>query len=174
MAEDVIAIGECGLDYFKNHSSQSEQDRALRSQIDIALEHNLPMVFHVRDAWDDFFAILRDNPKVRGVIHSFTGHEREVDLALEQGRLCFGLNGIMTFTKDEEQLKAARKIPLDHLILETDCPYLTPAPHRGKRNEPGYVGLVNDFLATLRGEDAAVLAQHTTQNTIDLFSLDSL
>ena len=172
MAEDVVAIGECGLDYFKNHATKSEQDYALRAQLDIALEHNLPVVFHVRDAWQDFFTTLNDYPKIRGVIHSFTGHEAEVDRALSHNsKLYFGLNGIMTFTQEETQLQAARAIPAERMLLETDCPYLTPAPHRGKRNEPSYVPLIADFLARLRGVEIAELGRQTTENAETLFAL---
>lgn len=172
MAEDVVAIGECGLDYFKNHASQSEQDHALRAQLDIASEHNLPVIFHVRDAWADFFEVLADYPKIRGVIHSFTGHPSEVEQALRHGGFYFGLNGIMTFTKDQEQLEAARLVPADKLLLETDSPYLAPPPHRGKRNEPAFVLDVAEFVATLRGEELQKLTSQTTLNAIKLFDLD--
>lgn len=174
LAEDVIAIGECGLDYYRNHATKNEQDRALRAQIEIAIEHNLPLVFHVRDAWADFFTVLRDYPQARGVIHSFTGHPAEVDLALEHdGQLYFGLNGIMTFTKDDDQLTAARKLPADRLLLETDCPYLAPVPYRGKRNEPAYVPAIAEFLAILRGVEVAELTHQTDLNAQSLFGLES-
>ena len=172
LAEDVIAIGECGLDYYRNLATKQEQDRALRAQIEIALEHNLPLIFHVRDAWEDFFAVLQDYPKLRGVIHSFTGHQAEVERAMgHDGELFFGLNGIMTFTKDEVQLQAARSIPADRVLLETDCPYLAPVPHRGKRNEPAYVPAIAEFLALLRGVEIDVLARDTTRNAESLFGL---
>lgn len=174
LAEEVIAIGECGLDYFKNHATHNEQDRALRAQIEIALEHNLPLIFHVRDAWSDFFSTLHDYPAVRGVIHSFTGHQAEVEQVLDHdGELFFGLNGIMTFTKDEAQLVAARAIPVDRLLLETDSPYLAPNPHRGKRNEPAYVPAIADFLATLRGVEVKSLATQTTANAYEIFGIGS-
>ncbi|MDQ5943940.1 MAG: TatD DNase family protein [Patescibacteria group bacterium] len=173
LAEDVVAIGECGLDYYRNIATKQQQDRALRAQIEIALEYHLPLVFHVRDAWDDFFTVLRDHPKARGVIHSFTGHQSEVERALSHdGKLYFGLNGIMTFTKDEAQLEAARLIPNDRLLLETDCPYLAPVPYRGKRNEPAYVPQIADFLALLRGSPREQLAQETTQSAETLFGLE--
>lgn len=172
LAEDVIAIGECGLDYYRNLATRQEQDRALRAQIEIALEYNLPIIFHVRDAWEDFFAVLKDYPKLRGVIHSFTGHHAEVERAMSHdGELFFGLNGIMTFTKDEAQLEAARSIPADRMLLETDCPYLAPVPHRGKRNEPAYVPVIADFLALLRGVGVDVLAHDTTRNAERLLGL---
>lgn len=173
LAEDVIAIGECGLDYFKNHSSKEDQEHALRQQIEIALEHNLPLVFHVRDAWDDFFKILKEYPDARGVVHSFTGHPQEVDKILaHSGELYFGLNGIMTFTKDDSQIEAAKLIPDNRLLLETDSPFLAPAPKRGRRNEPAEVTLVAGFLAELRGQGVESLASSTTANAIRLFELE--
>lgn len=171
-SSDVVAIGECGLDYYKNHASKSEQDHVLRAQVELALEADLPLVFHVRDAWDDFFAVLKDYPVLRGVIHSFTGHQREVERALEhKGELYFGLNGIMTFTKDEAQLAAARMIPVERIVLETDCPYLAPVPHRGKRNEPAYVPAIVDFLSLLRGEELDQFTKVTTDNAQRLFGI---
>lgn len=172
MAEDVVAIGECGLDYFHNDVSPETQEYMLRVQIEIALEHGLPVVFHVRDAWADFIRIIADYPRLRGVIHSFTGYSEEVVLAIKHpGELYFGLNGIMTFTKDEAQLEAARQIPRERLLLETDCPFLAPIPYRGKRNEPAYLPYVGEFLATLYGSSADDLAKLTTQNAYQLFDI---
>ncbi len=175
MAEDVVAIGECGLDYFRNAVPRDMQEHMMRAQIEIALEHNLPVIFHVRDAWDDFFRITQDYAQLRGVIHSFTGHGSEVQRALQhQGELYFGLNGIMTFTKDDGQLEAARSMPMDRILLETDCPFLAPAPYRGKRNEPAYLPAVVDVLATLRGVSTEEIARTTTANAHELFMLDVL
>lgn len=175
MAEDVVAIGECGLDYFRNVVPQDLQEHMLRAQIEIALEYNLPAIFHVRDAWDDFFRILEDYAQLRGVIHSFTGHTQEVQQALKHpGELYFGLNGIMTFTKDDAQLEAVRAMPRERVLLETDCPFLAPAPYRGKRNEPAYLPAVADVLATLQGVSVEELAQVTTANANELFMLDVL
>lgn len=162
------AIGECGLDYYRNLSRREEQQAALTFQIELALEHNLPLVFHVREAWDEFFATIKNYPALRGVVHSFTGGPQEVDRAMDYN-LYFGLNGIMTFTKDQEQLEAARLIPSDRLLLETDSPYLTPAPLRGKRNEPANVALVARFLSEIRNEDYALLAEQTNKNIQQLF-----
>ena len=120
----LIAIGECGLDYYRNNSPKAQQHDALEFQLQLAQELALPLVFHVRDAWQDFFAALKKYPKVRGVIHSFTGTTKEVEQAMGY-ELFFGLNGIMTFTKDQAQLEAAKIIPADRLLLETDCPYLS-------------------------------------------------
>lgn len=173
MADDVIAIGECGLDYFKNKSPRDQQEHVLRAQIEIALQHNLPLIFHVRDAWDDFIRILTDYPKVRGVVHSFTGHVAQVDALLKYSdQLYFGLNGIMTFTRDDNQLAAAKHIPSERLLLETDAPFLSPVPNRGKRNEPSGVVHVANFLAELRGQSVSNLADVTTGNARHLFGIE--
>lgn len=166
----VVAIGECGLDYFYNHSDKSDQFASLEFQFQLAKDNNLPMIFHVRDAFDDFWPIYDNFKGTRGVIHSFTSSTRDLDEALSRG-LYIGLNGIMTFTKDDTQLAAAKAVPLDRLVLETDAPFLTPAPLRGKVNEPKNVSITAEFLAQLRGEDLPALASATTQNACHLFGL---
>ncbi len=166
----LVAVGECGLDYYRNLSSKPAQFRALEFQLGLALEQDLPVVFHIRDAWADFWPILQDHPGIRGVVHSFTGGPAEVERAHEFG-LSFGLNGIMTFTKDAAQLEAAKAISADKLLLETDCPFLAPVPYRGKRNEPAYVSHTAQFLAELRGEKLEELATSTSRNAKALFKL---
>ncbi|MSR68379.1 TatD family deoxyribonuclease [Candidatus Saccharibacteria bacterium] len=166
----LVAIGECGLDYYRNNSPKAQQLEALEFQLQLAKELELPLVFHVRDGWQDFFATLGNYPKVRGVIHSFTGTTAEVEQALGYD-LFFGLNGIMTFTKDQAQLEAAKIIPANKLLLETDCPYLSPIPFRGKRNEPSFVKYSGEFLAELRGEQYPELINSTTTNAKALFKL---
>ncbi len=166
----VVAVGECGLDYFYEHSSKTNQEKLLRKQLGIAAEHNLPLIFHVRDAFDDFWPIFDTYQGLRGVIHSFTATRKELDEILARG-LYVGLNGIMTFTKREAQLEAAKAVPLDHLLLETDAPFLTPAPLRGKICEPKHLRVTADFLTGLRGESLEALASATTRNAQILFGL---
>ena len=166
----VVAIGECGLDYFYNHSPKEAQARMLRWQIELALQHNLPMIFHVREAFEDFWPIFDDYQGIRGVIHSFSATEKELAQILQRD-LYVGLNGIMTFTKNPAQLAAAKAVPLDHLLLETDAPFLTPVPERGKLCQPKHVHLIAQFLSTLRAESLDILAEHTTRNTGALFSI---
>jgi len=168
--DKVVGIGECGLDYFRSESSREDQERALRFQIELGLEHDLAMVFHVRDAFPDFFQILDDYDRVRGVVHCFTAGTDEMREATDRG-LYIALNGIMTFTKDARQLAAAKATPLDKLVLETDCPFLTPAPKRGQRNEPANVALTAAFLATLRGEPLEDLESATSRNAEELFRI---
>ena len=166
----LVAVGECGLDYYRNQSSKEDQTRALKFQIELALNQGLPLIFHVRDAWDDFFSIISEYPDIRGVIHSFTGTSEEVQKA-SRYNLYFGLNGIMTFTKDPSQLEAAKKIPADKLLLETDCPFLTPEPKRGKRNEPANIKYVAEFLSRLRNETLTQISQSSSTNAKTLFGL---
>jgi len=166
----VVAVGECGLDYYYNHSPKEDQAKILRFQIELALEHNLPMIFHVRDAFDDFWKIFDDYKNIRGVVHSFTATEKELAQILERG-LYVGLNGIMTFTKNDEQLAAAKAVPLDRLVLETDAPFLTPAPKRNEICEPKHVRTTAEFLANLRGESLEDLSAATTANAQKLFGI---
>lgn len=169
----VVAVGECGLDYFYNHSPRDDQIEMLRAQLELAQAHNLPVIFHVREAFDDFWPIYDDFPGLRGVLHSFTDSQTNLDKALKRG-LFIGLNGIMTFTRDPAQQAMARAVPLNKLVLETDAPYLTPVPHRGTINEPANTRVVAEFLAKLRGESLEELAAQTTQNARELFSIRDL
>jgi len=164
----VVAVGECGLDYFYGHSSKEDQHKVLRFQIELALQHNLPMIFHVREAFDDFWPIFDSYQGIRGVMHSFSAGERELGQIVERG-LYVGLNGIMTFTKNDAQLAAAKAVPHDRLVLETDAPFLTPAPDRNAVCEPKHVRVTAEFLANLRGESLEALATVTTTNARKLF-----
>lgn len=166
----VVAIGEIGLDYYYEHSPKEAQEKLLRFQLDVAQEHNLPVIFHVRDAFDDFWPIFDEYEGLRGVIHSFTASADEVGRIVERG-LMVGLNGIMTFTKNQVQLEAAKAVPLDNLLLETDAPFLTPVPFRGKICEPKYVRVTAEFLGSLRGESLETLAAATTANARRLFNI---
>ncbi len=168
----VVAIGECGLDYYYDNSPKADQQRALEYQLYLARSLNLPCIFHVRDAFDDFWPIFDRFSGLRGVVHSFSATPRELDQVLSRG-LYVGLNGIMTFTKDEKQLAAAQAVPLEKLLLETDAPFLTPPPKRGTMNEPANVDLVAAFLARLRGESLEVLHKATTDNARSLYRLTS-
>ena len=167
---NVVAIGECGLDYYYEHSPKNDQQKLLRFQLDIATEKNLPVIFHVRDAFEDFWPIIDEHKGLRGVIHSFTGTRSELHEILSRG-FYVGLNGIMTFTKKDEQIAMAKAVPLDKLLLETDAPYLTPVPYRGKICEPKHVRVTASYLSTLRGESLESLAAATTQNARDLFKI---
>ena len=168
----VVAVGECGLDYFYNHSSKVDQEKILRFQMELALSNDLPMIFHVREAFEDFWPILDGYVGVRGVIHSFTATQKELDATLKRG-LYVGLNGIVTFTTNAEQLAAIKSVPLEKMLLETDAPFLTPKPYRGKICMPKHVRLTAEFLSDLRGETLERIADVSTSNARFLFSLET-
>lgn len=166
----VVAIGECGLDYYYEHSPKTDQLTVLKFQIELALEAGLPLIFHVREAFDDFWPVLDKYSGLRGVVHSFTDSAQNLAKALERG-LYVGVNGIATFAKNPALVEVYKSIPLDQLLLETDAPFLAPTPYRGSINEPKRLGAVADFLAELRGEDRRQLATTTTANARKLFSI---
>lgn len=171
-SDKLAAIGECGLDYFY-HQQPSVRQRQLelfRWQLQLARDLGLPLIFHVRQAFEDFWQIYEEF-KLPAVVHSFSDDVRQVEKGLGYAELYFGLNGIMTFSKEEEQLAAARAVPIDRLLLETDAPYLTPVPFRGKVNKPEYLRNICDFLAELRGETTQALARQTTLNARRLFRI---
>jgi TatD DNase family protein len=171
-SQKLVAVGECGLDYFyhTDEKVQKKQKLLFRLHIEMALKLDLPLIFHVRDAFDDFFSIIDEYSGIRGVVHSFSATKDELKGVIDRD-LYVGLNGIMTFTSDSKQLEAAKLVPIDKLVLETDSPYLTPKPLRGKINEPKHVILITQFLSELRGESQAFLAKQTTENAKNLFNL---
>lgn len=166
----VVAIGEIGLDYFYTNSPREVQIEALKAQIEVALAHDLPIIFHVREAFDDFWPIFDSYKGIRGELHSFTDSAENLQKALDRG-LLIGVNGISTFTKDEIQKKTFDSVPLDRLLLETDAPFLTPTPLRGKINEPAYVKLVAEYHANRRGISFEEIAAATTTNARALFNI---
>lgn len=166
----LVAIGEIGLDYYYSHSPRHVQLEALQAQIEIAIRHDLPVIFHVRDAYDDFWPIFDSFKGVRGVLHSFTDTQANLEEGLKRG-LFIGVNGISTFTKDEARKAMYNTIPLNRLLLETDSPYLTPVPFRGRVNEPAYVSEVAKHQANARGIPFGDIAASTTANAEALFAL---
>jgi TatD DNase family protein len=167
---DACAVGETGLDYHYKFSEPAVQQEVFAAQIELALDLALPVIIHTRDATDDTFAILRESGRgsVRGVFHCFTGDLPMARRALDIG-FDLSLAGIVTFPKAEALREAARFVPSDRLLIETDSPYLAPVPHRGKRNEPAFVARVLDELAALRREDRAALERATDANFARLF-----
>lgn len=170
--QGVVAVGEVGLDYYYNHSPRDVQIAALESQIQTALDNNLPIIFHVREAFDDFWPVFDNfqsaSWRIRGVLHSFTDTQQNLDQAFSRG-LYVGINGISTFTKDPAQQKMYASIPLERMLLETDAPFLTPTPYRGTINEPAFVSEVAKFHAKIRGIDPDEVAVATTANATTLF-----
>ncbi len=166
----VVAIGECGFDFYYNHSPPAAQRKVLEFQLELAVAANLPLIFHVREAFDEFWPVFDKYPAARGVLHSYTDSAANLDKALERG-LYIGVNGIATFVKDAAQLEVYKAIPAGRLLLETDAPFLTPTPYRGSINEPKRLGVVAEFLAGLRGESLGTLAACTTANARQLFGI---
>ena len=148
----VIAVGECGLDYYYDHSPRDVQRKAFAAQIQLAHERRLPLVIHTRDAWDDTFDVLRaEGVPERTVFHCFTGGADEAAACLSLGAY-LSFSGIVTFKAAADVQAAARLCPLDRLLAETDSPYLAPIPHRGRPNQPAFVTHVVQFLADLRDQ----------------------
>lgn len=172
LVSEAVAIGEIGLDYFYTHSPREIQIQALEAQIQLALDHNLPIIFHVREAFDDFWPILDNFRGIRGELHSFTDTQLNLDEGLKRG-LYIGVNGISTFTKDPLQQAMFANIPLEKLLLETDAPFLTPVPFRGKVNEPAFVRNVAEYQAAVRELPFEQIAAATTANAHALFALSN-
>ncbi len=167
----VVAVGEAGLDYHYDYSPREDQKRVFTEQIEMAHRFNLPLVIHTREAWEETFTILDTEgvPKST-VFHCFTGGKAEANECLERGAY-LSFSGIITFKKSELLREAASECPIDRAMIETDSPYLTPAPLRGKKNEPANVGLVGTELAYLQGKSSEEIALATTQNALDFYGL---
>ncbi|XYY60589.1 TatD family hydrolase [Bacillus velezensis] len=171
--EKVVAIGEMGLDYHWDKSPKDVQKEVFRKQIALAKEVNLPIIIHNRDATEDVVTILKEEgaEEVGGIMHCFTG-------SAEVARQCMDMNfyisfgGPVTFKNAKKPKEVAKEIPNDRLLIETDCPFLTPHPFRGKRNEPSYVKYVAEQLAELKGLTYEEIASITTENAKRLFRIN--
>ena len=168
--EAMVAIGEIGLDYYRDHAPRAIQHQVLRRQLALAQELDLPVVLHNRQATPELMALLKGFPGIRGVFHCFLGDAQEAMQCLELG-FYLGIGGPITFAKNEALRQTVRTLPLHRLVLETDSPYLTPVPHRGRRNEPAFVRHVADALAALKELPVEQVAAQTTHNACALFGL---
>jgi TatD DNase family protein len=166
--EKVIAIGEAGLDYHYDTSPRDIQREVFRQQAALARDLDLPLIVHTREADADTQEILRQQAPVRGVVHCFTSGDELADFAVSIG-FFISFSGIVTFPNARSLAGIARRIPADRLLVETDCPYLAPVPHRGKRNEPGFVSDTARFIAGLRGVSTDELAAQAAANFNKLF-----
>ncbi len=170
----VVAVGECGLDYFQYKGEQAlgkkdKQKRLFDEQLRLALKHDLPVIMHCRDAYEDFFEVLDALPSMpRGTIHCFSGGLQELRMARDRN-FFVGIDGNVTYSKQLGFI--VPHIPLSMLLLETDAPYLTPAPHRGERNEPKYIPLIAKKIAELNNRDVSEIEDSTTKNARNLFSI---
>jgi TatD DNase family protein len=168
---EVVAVGECGLDYHYDHSPRDDQRRVFAAQIALAHRHDLALVIHTRDAWDDTFAVLEtEGLPPRTVLHCFTGGPREAERALAIG-VSLSFSGIVTFPTADDVRAAAALCPLERLLVETDAPYLTPVPHRGRPNRAALVPLVGAAVAAAKGVPVEAVAAATWENATAVYRL---
>lgn len=171
----VVAVGEIGLDYYRDLSPRDKQRDAFVAQLDLARELGLPVIIHDRDAHDDTLALLRaaaraQGGQLRGVMHCYSGGPGLVGQVLDLG-LHIGVDGPVTYPKSTRLAEVVRLVPLQRLLVETDCPYLTPQPRRGQRNEPAYVRYVVERVAELHGLSPEEVGRATSENARALFGL---
>ncbi len=168
----VVAVGECGFDFFYNNKTEclAKQTQLLKGQLAIAQANNLPVSFHVREAFEEFWNVFEEYKSIRGVLHSFTDTEEHLKQALGH-KLKIGINGIATFTTKKWQTDLFKSIGIHDFVLETDSPFLTPSPKRGTINTPENVIYITEYMAELRGETKELIAKATTANAVELFGL---
>jgi TatD DNase family protein len=167
----VVAVGECGLDYYYDHSPRDVQRAAFAAQIALAHAHALALVIHARDAWDDLFDVLEsEGVPERTVLHCFTGGPDEVDRCVRAG-MFVSFSGIITFKNATDVRAAATRVPFDRLLVETDSPFLAPVPHRGRVNEPAYVSLVGATVAEVKGCPVEQVAESSAAAAATAFSV---
>lgn len=170
----IVAIGECGLDYFYEHSPRKKQQEIFARQIELAKQHDLALVIHTRDAWSDTFAILREQgAPLRTVIHCFTGGPDVARMCLDLG-FYLSFSGIVTFPKSMEVRESAELTPIDRMLIETDSPFLAPVPHRGKPNEPAKVSIIGEFLSDLKKVQVDAFSEQISTNSRRVFRLQTL
>ncbi len=162
-------IGECGIDLYWDKTFYREQLKVFKHQLEIAKEMHLPIVVHSRDSIDIILEILKKYPYVQGILHCFPGNVEQAKQAIEQGFL-LGIGGVVTF-KNSSMAEIIREIGFNHIVLETDAPYLTPVPFRGQRNESSYLPIIAQKVAELTGEDVKKIEEITFQNAMNLFNL---
>lgn len=175
----VIAVGEIGLDYFRNLSSQEKQIEAFKLQLELAENHNMPIIIHCRNAYTDLLNTLKEykTSNWRGIIHCFAASQKIAEEFLGLG-FHIGFTGMITYYKDRlefndepEIYKVIKNTPLDKILIETDCPYLSPVPERGKRNEPLFVKHIAEKIARIRNTSFEEIEKRTSENAIKLFNL---
>jgi TatD DNase family protein len=171
--EETVAVGECGLDYYWQKDTKDIQKEVFRKQIELSKAYQKPLIIHTRDAIQDTYEILKEaslDGLLRGVMHSYSGSVEMAKRFLDLG-LYISLAGPVTFKNAKEPKEVAKMVPLNRLLIETDCPYLTPHPFRGKENKPGHVRLVAESIASLREDSLDTIAKATTENAKRLFQI---
>lgn len=169
----MVAIGEIGLDYYRDYSPHDVQRKILLRQLDLAVERGLPVIIHTRSAWPDILPIVSSDDyrhKLRGVFHCFSGSKEQAKAVLNLG-YHISFTGVVTFKNASALTIAADYVPIDRLLLETDCPFMAPVPYRGKRCEPAYVPVIAEKIADAKNISVSHLANHTTANTEKLFGV---
>ncbi len=172
MDKKIVAIGEIGLDYYwEENPSREVQKRVFREQMAIAKEFNLPVIIHDRDAHGDTLEILKEFPDVVGVVHCFSG---SVEFSKECLKLGYyiGVTGVVTFKNSKVIKEVVKELPLDRLLVETDCPYMAPTPNRGKRNQSNYIKFIIEEIANIKGASRKQIEEITIFNTKSLFNLN--
>lgn len=170
--EKFYAIGEIGIDLYWDKTTQSIQEEAFEAQILLAKELRLPIVIHARDSFEEIFAIVdkHNDENLTGIFHCFTGALEQANKIINYGGFKLGIGGVVTF-KNAGVDKVVKQISLDHIVLETDSPYLAPHPHRGKRNESSYLRLIADKISDLHEISVEKVAEITTKNSIEVFGV---
>lgn len=167
--EKVVAIGEIGLDYHWMTKNESIQKQWFREQMEIARKLNKPVVIHTREATEDTVKILKEFPDLHGIVHCYPG---SYEIAMEViGNYYFGIGGVLTFKNSKKMVEVVKKLPLERLVIETDAPYLTPEPFRGKRNLPEYVKYVVEKIAEIKGVSVEEVAKITNQNAKEVYKI---
>ncbi|MBE6942574.1 MAG: TatD family deoxyribonuclease [Ruminococcaceae bacterium] len=168
--EKVKAIGEIGLDYYYEDIPRDIQKNAFRMQMALANELDMPVIIHEREAHDDGMRIVKEFPKVKGVFHCYSGSAEMARQLVNMGWY-IGFTGVLTFKNARKAVETAASIPLDRIVLETDCPFMAPEPHRGKRNDPGYLPRMAEKLAEIRGISTEEAIAATTENAKRLYRI---
>jgi TatD DNase family protein len=166
-ARAYVAIGECGLDFHWDTTFAKEQVQALEQQAQWALQYDVPIILHTRKATAETIAVMKQFPGIRGIFHCFGGTLSEAEQIIAMG-FYLGIGGVLTY-KNAGLDQLVEALPLSHLVLETDAPYLTPVPHRGKRNEPSFLPIILEKLASVKQCPVSEVAAMTTQNALNLF-----
>lgn len=169
---DIVAVGEIGLDYHEGKQFEKQQKEALRVQFELAAQWDLPVNIHLRDAWEDFIAVLKDcsHLHLRGNLHCFSGSLEVFERVNRYGDFSVGIGGVVTF-RNASLARTLRDIPAERILLETDAPYLAPVPHRGERNESAFLPLVAAKVAEIKGLSLEEIGRITTLNAEKLFNL---
>ncbi|MBQ3352922.1 TatD family hydrolase [Candidatus Saccharibacteria bacterium] len=162
--DKLVAIGEVGLDYHYDGYDREAQIKLFEEMLQLAMDNNLPVSFHVREAFNDFFAVVANFPKVRGVVHSFTDSKKVLKRILNETEFYVGVNGLATYS-------TLPTPPLERIILETDAPFLAPVPFRGKINEPAFIREIAEWLSAKLDTSFDIVSQQTTKNAEELFNL---